>query len=62
MSAIALRLAVNDVEDAPEDVAGWAGRKVGDVERYGDVVADYGDRLDDAYDDGRQEGRDDDNW
>lgn len=54
--------AVNDVEDAPENVAAWVGDKVGDVERFGDDVGDYGDRLDDAYDQGRQDGRDDDNW
>lgn len=51
---------VDDVEDAPENVANWAGDKVGDVERYGDDVERYGDRVDDAYDDGRNEGRYDD--
>ena len=30
--------AVDDVEDAPENVAGWVGEKVGDVERFGDDV------------------------
>ena len=54
--------AVQDVEDVPEDVAGWAGDKVGDVERFGDDVDNYGDRLDNAYDQGRDEERyDDDN-
>lgn len=49
--------AVDDVEDAPENVAGWVGEKVGDVERFGDDVGDYGDRLDNAYDQGRDEER-----
>ena len=44
--------AVNDVEDAPENVAGWFGRKVGDVERFDDDVGG-------AYDQGRYEGRGD---
>lgn len=44
--------AVQGVEDIPEDVAGWAGRKVGEVERFGDEV-------DDAYEEGRYEGRED---
>ncbi|EGP86443.1 uncharacterized protein MYCGRDRAFT_27969, partial [Zymoseptoria tritici IPO323] len=43
---------VQDVEDVPDDVAGWAGEKVGDVERFDDNVED-------AYDAGRDEGRDD---
>lgn len=50
---------VQDVEDAPEDVAGWVGEKVGDVERFDD-------RVDGAYDAGRDEERYDDddggNW
>ena len=41
-----------DVEDAPENAAGWVGEKVGDVERFDDNV-------DNAYDDGRDYGRDD---
>ncbi len=45
--------AVQDVEDAPEDVAGWVGDKVGDVERFGDGIEG-------AYDEGRDEGRGDD--
>jgi hypothetical protein len=51
--------AVQDVADAPEDIANWAGRKVGDVERFGDDVENYGDNLDNAYDQGRNEGRND---
>lgn len=38
------------VQDIPDDVAGWAGRKVGDVERFDDGI-------DDAYDAGRDERR-----
>jgi len=38
------------VQDVPEDVAGWAGRKVGDVERFDD-------NIDNAYDAGRDEQR-----
>ena len=49
--------AVDDVEDAPENVADWAGRKVGDVERFGDDVDRFGDRVEDSYDAGRNEGR-----
>lgn len=41
-------------------MANWTGEKVGDVERFGDDVEQYGDRLDDAYDAGRDEGRYDD--
>jgi hypothetical protein len=44
---------VDDVEDFPEDAAGWVGEKVGDVERFGD-------NMEDAYDDGVAEGRGDD--
>lgn len=44
--------AVDDVEAIPEDAAEWAGRKVGEVEQFGD-------NMDDAYDEGRAEGRDD---
>ena len=48
---------VQEVEDIPEDVAGWAGRRVEGVERFGD-------EIDNAYDDGRNEQRydDDDRW
>ncbi|KAK5004569.1 hypothetical protein LTR60_006516, partial [Cryomyces antarcticus] len=46
---------VQDVEDVPDDVAGWAGRRVGDVERFDD-------NIDNAYDEGRYEGRNDDGW
>ncbi|KAG8533922.1 uncharacterized protein KY384_001663 [Bacidia gigantensis] len=49
--------AVQDVEDAPEDVAGWMGDKVGDVENFGDRVEGYGDGVEGAYDQGRDEGR-----
>lgn len=49
--------AVDDVEQAPENVAKWTGEKVGEVERFGDDVEAYGDRLDNAYDEGREEGR-----
>jgi len=45
----------DDVVDAPEEIANWAGRKVGDVERFDDNV-------DDAYDEGKYEGRNDDRW
>ena len=45
--------AVDNVEDFPENAAGWAGEKVGSVEQFGD-------NIDDAYDDGRAEGRYDD--
>jgi hypothetical protein len=44
--------AVTDVEDAPEEAAGWFGRKVGDVERFDNNV-------DSSYDQGRYEGRND---
>ena len=43
---------VQDVENAPDNVAGWFGEKVGDVERFDDNV-------DSAYDQGRYEGRND---
>ena len=44
---------VQDVEDIPEDVAGWAGREEGRVERFDD-------NLDNAFDQGRDEERYDD--
>ncbi|TKA77301.1 hypothetical protein B0A55_04340 [Friedmanniomyces simplex] len=46
-----------DVVDAPEEVAGWAGRREGGVERYDD-------NIDNAYDQGRAEGRyeENDRW
>lgn len=44
-----------DVEDAPERVSGWFGEKVGDVERFDDNV-------DSAYDQGKYEGRNDDDY
>ena len=51
---------VQDVEDIPDDVAGWGGRKVGDAERFGDDVDRYDDNVDNAYDQGRDERRYDD--
>jgi hypothetical protein len=54
--------AVDDVQDAPENVAGWMGDKVGGVERFGDEVQGYGDGLGDAYDQGRDEGRRDEDY
>ena len=45
--------AVNDVEDIPEDVAQAVGEVAGRFDRFGD-------NMDAAYDEGRQEGRDDD--
>lgn len=48
---------VQDVEDIPDDVAGWAGRRVGDVERFGDDVDRFGDNIDDSYDQGRDDAR-----
>ena len=44
---------VQDVEDIPEDIAGWAGRQEGRVERFDDNV-------DNAFDQGRDEERYDD--
>jgi len=44
---------VQDVEDVPEDIAGWAGREDGRVERFDDNV-------DNAYAQGRNEERYDD--
>lgn len=46
---------VQEVEDIPDDIAYDVGQGVGDVERFGD-------NIDNAYDDGRDEQRyDDDN-
>ena len=42
--------AVTDVEYAPEEAADWAGSKVRDVERFGDGVEG-------AHDQGKDEGR-----
>jgi hypothetical protein len=65
--------AVNDVEDFPENAARWGGEKVQEVEdipqdienkwdNAEDDVAAFGGRMDQAYDDGRDEQRyDDDN-
>jgi hypothetical protein len=65
--------AVNDVEDYPEDVARWGGRKVQEVEdipqdienkwdNVEDDVANFGGRMDAAYDDGKDEQRYDDDY
>lgn len=57
--------AVQDVEDVPEDVAGFVGAGVGRVERWGDDVDRFGDNMDNAYDQGRDDGRygdDNDRW
>lgn len=55
--------AKENVEEAPERVAGWTGDKVGDAERYGDNVqervGEFNDNVGNAYDQGKQEGRDD---
>lgn len=44
--------AVDNIEDAPENAAEWTGEKFGAVESFGDG-------LEDAYDEGEAEGRDD---
>jgi hypothetical protein len=65
--------AVNDVEDFPEDAARWGGEKVQEVEdipqgienRWDGAVGDveqFGDRMDDAYDGGRDEQRYEDDY
>lgn len=36
-------------------MAEWAGEKVGSVERFGD-------NMEDAYDEGKYEGREEDSW
>lgn len=55
--------AVEGVEDAPADVAGWVGRRVGEVEGVGDEVERFGDGLDNAYDQGKdEERREDGGW
>jgi hypothetical protein len=41
----------NEVENFPENTAEWVGDKVGGVERFGDEMGN-------AYDEGRDEGRD----
>lgn len=51
---------VEAVEDAPENAAEWVGEGVGKVERFGDDVEDYGDSLEQSYDEGRDEARYDD--
>ncbi|KAI5248994.1 hypothetical protein E4T43_01097 [Aureobasidium subglaciale] len=52
--------AVQDVEDVPEDIAGFAGEGVGKVERWGDDVDRLDDRMDNSYDQGRDDERYDD--
>jgi hypothetical protein len=63
--------AVDDVEDFPENAANWTGQKVQEVEDIPqdienkwdgavDDVEDFGGRMDNAYDDGRDEQRYDD--
>ncbi|KAI6815611.1 hypothetical protein KC367_g5301 [Hortaea werneckii] len=54
--------AEEDVEDAPAEVVEWAGEQEGKIERFGDDVERFGDDMDDAYDDGRAEGRQEDLW
>lgn len=70
--------AVDDVEDFPENAARWTGDKVQEVEdipqgienRWDNAVDDvegFGDRMDNAYDDGRddrryEDDRRDDDW
>ncbi|OAL44695.1 hypothetical protein IQ07DRAFT_521255 [Pyrenochaeta sp. DS3sAY3a] len=60
--------AVNDVEDFPENAARWTGNKVQEVEdipqdienKWDNAVDDvdrFGDRMDNAYDDGRDDRR-----
>jgi len=51
--------AVQDVENFPENAAGWVGEKVGEVERFGDEVENYGESIENAYDQGVAEGRGD---
>lgn len=48
---------VDAVEDAPENLAEWVGEGVGKVERMGDDVENFGDRMEGSYDQGRDEER-----
>ncbi|KAL1880091.1 hypothetical protein Daus18300_001454 [Diaporthe australafricana] len=48
---------VDAVEDAPENIAEGIGEGVGNVERFGDSVEDYGENLEESYDQGRDEAR-----
>lgn len=61
---------IQNVEDFPEDAARWTGEKVQDVENIpGDIegavggafqdVENFGDRMDNAYDQGQAEGEND---
>jgi hypothetical protein len=64
---------VNNVEDFPEDAARWGGQKVQEVEdipqdidnRFDNAVGDvegFDNRMDQAYDNGRNEQRYDDDY
>lgn len=48
---------VEAVENAPENIAEGIGEGVGEVERFGDSVEDYGETLEQSYEDGRDEAR-----
>lgn len=48
---------VDAVEDAPENLAEWVGEEVGEVERVGDEVENFGDGIEASYDQGRDEER-----
>jgi hypothetical protein len=54
----------DNVTEFPENAAHWAGEKVEGVEQTWDGavegVEDFGGRMGDAYDDGREDARDDD--
>lgn len=57
---------VQDVEDVPEDIAGFAGRVDGDVDRKWDDarydVDRFDNNVDQSFDQGRDEGYDNDRW
>ncbi|POS74446.1 hypothetical protein DHEL01_v207169 [Diaporthe helianthi] len=48
---------VDAVENAPENIAEGIGEGVGEVERFGDSVEDYGEMLEESYENGRDEAR-----
>lgn len=48
---------VDAIENAPENMAEAVGEGVGRVERFGDSVEDFGDRMESSYDQGRDEER-----
>jgi phage-related protein len=58
--------AVDDVENFPENAAHWTGEKVQGVEDTWDDatqgVEDWGQGMEDAYDQGRDDARDDDDY